>query len=543
MANPLTFIMPLVEGVNPDQVGGALGHLQPQIDAALEAVGTLHYARFVAPRPLVAEPPASGGTGPVSTGPFSLADHHRLRRRLRRLHPGLRQPSRARSSTLLLSFSADGAGICCRVAEHVEAFIDCIARATMPRSIRRTTRSRFCQRVSVHRAAGARQRAGVTLDFADIQGTILHGYRVDLARHLVLRVVDAAGARAFSGSLVDPALGHAADHDRPALDAQAGVVSERRDHRRRPARARPAPRRLPGGLRARRGRSPPPRSSSATSATARRRAGSTASRIARDVASDPRASGSHREHRRARAACSATLRAAFGDGAARSSARWTPPRCPTTRFTSATPTTSPSRPVQGAPPPKRPLPDRQPVAPTGAFLLGYPNQNDGADLPRHAGAAVDELELRGVSAARAGRRRLRGVARRAPPREAGVDRELLAAKVCGRWRTGVPLVLSPDTATPDPPLAPRAHQRLRLRLRRPGAATTRFGYRCPGRLAHPPHESARRARHRRRQPASHHPPRDALRAAVRSRRAPTTRRAGSSATSSTPTSPTSSSSS
>ena len=47
----------------------------------------------------------------------------------------------------------------------------------------------------------------MTLDYADVQGTILQGYRVDRARHLVLRVIDGAGARAFLGSLVDPASG------------------------------------------------------------------------------------------------------------------------------------------------------------------------------------------------------------------------------------------------------------------------------------------------------------------------------------------------
>jgi hypothetical protein len=41
------------------------------------------------------------------------------------------------------------------------------------------------------------------LDYADIQGTILRGYRVDHARHFVLRVVDAAAARNTLGSLVD----------------------------------------------------------------------------------------------------------------------------------------------------------------------------------------------------------------------------------------------------------------------------------------------------------------------------------------------------
>ena len=43
-----------------------------------------------------------------------------------------------------------------------------------------------------------------------------------------------------------------------------------------------------------------------------------------------------------------------------------------------------------------------------------------------------------------------------------IDPELLAAKICGRWRNGVPLVLSPDTETP-PEGIPRATEQLRVR--------------------------------------------------------------------------------
>ncbi len=35
-----------------------------------------------------------------------------------------------------------------------------------------------------------------------------------------------------------------------------------------------------------------------------------------------------------------------------------------------------------------------------------------------------------------------------------IDPELLAAKLCGRWRNGTPLALSPDTDAPSPPLHP-----------------------------------------------------------------------------------------
>ena len=47
-----------------------------------------------------------------------------------------------------------------------------------------------------------------------------------------------------------------------------------------------------------------------------------------------------------------------------------------------------------------------------------------------------------------------------------IDPELLAAKMCGRWRNGVPLALSPETDEPDGGILARAVQRLRVRKRR-----------------------------------------------------------------------------
>ena len=47
MANPLTFIMPLEEGVNLVELGEVLHKNQATIDNALEQVGTVHFARFV----------------------------------------------------------------------------------------------------------------------------------------------------------------------------------------------------------------------------------------------------------------------------------------------------------------------------------------------------------------------------------------------------------------------------------------------------------------------------------------------------------------
>ena len=35
-----------------------------------------------------------------------------------------------------------------------------------------------------------------------------------------------------------------------------------------------------------------------------------------------------------------------------------------------------------------------------------------------------------------------------------IDPELLAAKICGRWRNGVPLALSPETDSPPGGMSP-----------------------------------------------------------------------------------------
>ena len=109
------------------------------------------------------------------------------------------------------------------------------------------------------------------------------------------------------------------------------------------------------------------------------------------------------------------------------------------------------------------IPDHQPIAPLGAVLLGHRLSFAGAQLAgaRTAGARF-QRELQRVSRPRAGRRRLRAV----PSRHRGrrhrlLSVELVAAKLMGRWRNGVPLVLSPDT--PDAAIPERPAQQLRLR--------------------------------------------------------------------------------
>jgi len=103
-------------------------------------------------------------------------------------------------------------------------------------------------------------------------------------------------------------------------------------------------------------------------------------------------------------------------------------------------------------PPSGP-PDRMPVTPTGEFLLGHPSQFQDFSHTVPAPAALghngsfaafrmlaqDVDAFRELLALQSGR--------------TGMSQELIAAKLCGRWRNGTPLVLSPDTDQPDPPLA------------------------------------------------------------------------------------------
>jgi Dyp-type peroxidase family len=100
------------------------------------------------------------------------------------------------------------------------------------------------------------------------------------------------------------------------------------------------------------------------------------------------------------------------------------------------------------------LPDHLPRAPLGAFLLGYPSQQGGFPVP-----TPQQLGTNGSFAAfRVLAQDVDAFADFLTEQAArtGMSQELIAAKLCGRWRNGTPLVLSPDTDTPDPPLSPEA---------------------------------------------------------------------------------------
>jgi hypothetical protein len=45
MASPLTLLLPVTPGTDPQTIGAALAQFTPQLDAALQSIGTVHYAR------------------------------------------------------------------------------------------------------------------------------------------------------------------------------------------------------------------------------------------------------------------------------------------------------------------------------------------------------------------------------------------------------------------------------------------------------------------------------------------------------------------
>jgi Dyp-type peroxidase family len=93
------------------------------------------------------------------------------------------------------------------------------------------------------------------------------------------------------------------------------------------------------------------------------------------------------------------------------------------------------------------IPDAQPVSPAWNFVL--------LDDP-DAGYYVPTPQPLGLNGSfgvfRILRQDVAEFERFLARHRSAIDPELLAAKMCGRWRNGVPLALSPTTDTPDPPL-------------------------------------------------------------------------------------------
>ncbi len=105
--------------------------------------------------------------------------------------------------------------------------------------------------------------------------------------------------------------------------------------------------------------------------------------------------------------------------------------------------------IDGAPTRKHDRPDHQPISPAGEFLMGHPSQNG-------ITYAVAQPELTVNSSFGAFRILEQDVAAfetflTTAAAATKLDRELIAAKVCGRWRSGEPLVLKPTSASPAVP--------------------------------------------------------------------------------------------
>ena len=121
------------------------------------------------------------------------------------------------------------------------------------------------------------------------------------------------------------------------------------------------------------------------------------------------------------------------------------------------------------------LPDQLPRAPAGEFLLGYPSQHIGFTYPV---PTPPELGTNGSFAAfRVLEQDVDGFAEFLTEQASrtGMSEELIAAKLCGRWRNGTPLVLSPDTSTPNPPIPTEALNDFDY----VGQYGDERGYRCP----------------------------------------------------------------
>jgi Dyp-type peroxidase family len=121
------------------------------------------------------------------------------------------------------------------------------------------------------------------------------------------------------------------------------------------------------------------------------------------------------------------------------------------------------------------LPDHLPRAPVGAFLLGYPSQFSQFSYPV---PVPSELGVNGSFAAfRVLEQDVDAFAEFVAQQASvtGLSEELIEAKLCGRWRNGTPLVLSPDTETPEPPIPPEALNDFDYA----GEGGDEWGHRCP----------------------------------------------------------------
>jgi Dyp-type peroxidase family len=278
------------------------------------------------------------------------------------------------------------------------------------------------------------------IDFDDVQGTLLRGYRVDLARHFILSIADAAAARQLIGELVDGSSG------------LPRITTARRTPRTREVFLNISFTKT--GLAAlgitaqQLSTFDPAFQLGATSATTAQNVGDVGDSAPSNwIGGMSDGSKVHAvlslwvdQDPNMLAAVTAQLRAAFVGAVTELSAH-DAQALPDNhvhfgyRDNIAQPT------VIGAPPRKREVPDDQPAVKTGEFLLGYANETGGtysvqpAQLSTNSSYAAFRLLEQDVAGFDALLTEYSA--------KAGIDVETLAAKVCGRWRNGNPLELAP----------------------------------------------------------------------------------------------------
>jgi deferrochelatase/peroxidase EfeB len=114
-------------------------------------------------------------------------------------------------------------------------------------------------------------------------------------------------------------------------------------------------------------------------------------------------------------------------------------------------------------------------------LLGYPSQHPGhtydVPIPKELGFNGSFVAFRILQQDVDGFEKF--LQENAP--KIGMSVEKLAAKVCGRWRNGVPLVLSPETDLPASPIAPEQMNNFDYvtSSNNPHGVDDRKGYLCP----------------------------------------------------------------
>jgi deferrochelatase/peroxidase EfeB len=125
------------------------------------------------------------------------------------------------------------------------------------------------------------------------------------------------------------------------------------------------------------------------------------------------------------------------------------------------------------------MPDALPKAPAGEFLLGHPSQYKDfsypVPVPEALGRNGSFLAFRILAQDCHGFEQFLTEAEH----RTGLDRELVAAKLCGRWRNGTPLSLSPDSQNELIPLEKRNSFDYVPSDSVPNAFDDSRGYRCP----------------------------------------------------------------